>query len=121
MPVELDLFSQRPISIGVENHELIELSPLNSITDATLLEYNCPGYVDKYKSLSDIYLRLRIKLVKSDGTEYTATDKIQPYLLNNIAFSIFRGLVVTLGNQVVLQVDNYYHIKEYIEVRNIIF
>lgn len=116
LPIALDLSETRHVEVGAEGHELIEHVPVNSIDNTTVLEFNSIGYGDKYKSLSDIFLRLRLSIVKKGGEAFKATDLKQPRFVNNILFSLFRGVTITVNNQVVLQIDNYLHLKEFIEI-----
>lgn len=117
MSSELDLFSERPIVQGIESHELIEVGLLNSITNSNVLEFSLNGFNNKMKDLDHMYLKLTLKIVKADDTDYVSAkdEDIEAHLVSNAAFSIFSSAQVLLGNVQVAEYDNYYAYKSFIE------
>ena len=115
IPEELDIFSERPIIMSVNDSEIIEYSALNSVENSTLLEFHSNSYGDRYKDLSNMYLKLKLKIVKHDGSDYVATDVEQGHLISNALHSIFRTAYTSLNGTNVHSVESNYHYKEFIE------
>lgn len=117
MSQELDLFSEKPIITGIESHDLQEVGLLNSISNSNILEFSCLGHNNKLKSLNNLYIKLMLKITKSDGTDYesAAETDVEAHLVSNAAFSIFSTCQVTLGNVQIASYDGYYAYKSYIE------
>lgn len=116
IPPELDLFSESPMLSCINDIQTIQFSPLNTVENATNIEFNVPGYADKFKDLQHIYLKLRLKVVKRDGkdTVYKVGDP-QGHLINNALHSIFKSAYTSLNGTVVRAVNNNYNLKEFIE------
>jgi hypothetical protein len=118
IPEELDIFTQQPLLMSVANQEVIECSSLNSVENSTIIEFKSSGFMDKYKDLGSVFLKLKLRLMKSDGTKYDSTKPVevdQPNLVNNALHSLFKGLYISLNGTSVHSVEDNYHYKEYIE------
>lgn len=114
VPTNLDLFSSPPQSNAftrVWDEELVSLVPTDL---TTTLDFFSPGYHNKVKSLSEIYLSIKLQLLKKNGEKYLETDKTQPRLLNNALNSLFKTARLFLNNSHVVSIENY-HIRSYLE------
>lgn len=115
MPEQLDLFTSKPLMLGVVNSEIIECTPINSLDNATSLLFESHAYNDRLKDLDHCHLKMKFKLLKKDSTEYSKADTAQPALVNNFLHSIFKSAFITLNGQNVHSQETNYRIKEYIE------
>lgn len=109
---ELDLFALPTTQTSIENGQWLHYNTLNSITDDGPLEFVVNG-ADEYIDLSHTLLLLNVKLVKEDGTNFAATDKIAP--VNNILHSLFSQIDVYLNQKLISPPNNTYAYKSYIE------
>lgn len=111
IPEELDLFSQKPVLLCLKESSTIEYSPINTIENASTLEFVSPGYPDLLKDMSYVFLRLKCQVVKADDSKYKAKDENQPLVCTNLLYSIFRSAYIMLNNQTVSAVDLNLHYK----------
>lgn len=115
---ELDLFSSNPMQLSViDTHENV-YSTLQSLDNSSVLQFNIPGSSEHYIDLNNIYLRLKLQILNSDGTAYKSTDldpkANQCGFINNILHSLFKSLRVSFNGTVINEISNY-HIKSYID------
>lgn len=114
IPSELDLFAPQPIQTSIIGETVIPHNPLTTLDKCTTIQFNIPNLNDKYLDLNQIFLKLQLQVVKSDGTEFQAKDEKQPVLINNMLHSIFKGVTVELNGQIVSNTQ-FYHYKSYFE------
>lgn len=115
MKSELDLFTVPKIQTSALKTDEIPYKPLASLDNATQLEFLSVGHGDTYRDLSNIYLKLSIQVVKSDGTNYLAADDGKHGLVNNILHSLFQQVTIYLGNRAISVSDNNYAYRAYLE------
>lgn len=65
MPVEcalpqLQLFEDRVVQYSIEKTEQVSLKPLASLQNARVIQFSYKGYGEEYKSLSSMYLHLKV-------------------------------------------------------------
>lgn len=121
---ELDLFDGPLFQSQILKSEQITHHPVNSLTNCTTLEFESNGSTNTYRDLSNIFLHLKVQIVKPDGTTIvrhtptggTETDKIvnQPGFINNVLHSLFKNVTVFINGQIVSNLD-YYNLKAYID------
>lgn len=115
LPSALNLFDTRPSMLAVSESEIIEISPLNAVDNATSLDFNCLAYIDKFKDLSSINMSMTCKLLKSDLTAYKAEDTAQPYLIPNIPSSLFKACFISVQSTPINGFENHMGYKDFIE------
>lgn len=115
MKSELDLFRPRHIQTSILKTEEISYKPLNSLENQTVIEFACQGHGDTYLDLSSINLRLKLQVLKNDGSFYKDTDANQPGIANNILSSLFRQVNVSLNGKSVNSSDGNYSYRAYLE------
>lgn len=109
---ELDLFSLPMVQTSMLKTEEVPYKPIASLDNATSLEFVSVGQGDTYRDLSNGFLKLKLKIVKQDGT--ASTDK-DIGITNNFMHSIFRQVTVYLGNKAISIADNNYAYRAMIE------
>lgn len=129
---QLDLFSNANYQTSIIRKEQYTYSPLNTLDNGTTLEFFSPGTTNTYRDLSNIYLNLKLQILKGDGSLYkerevktgqgdqAITTKVdektsQPGFINNILHSIFRSVEVQFNGEVVSNTD-FYHLKSYVDI-----
>lgn len=117
---ELDLFSLPYVQTSMLKTQEVAYKTIASLDNASSLEFVSIGQGDTYRDLSNIYLKLRLKITKSDGTAYPAAAAGAVAtggagIINNFMHSLFRQCTITLGNTVISQSDSNYAYRAYIE------
>ena len=79
------------------------------------LEFNCSGHSDYYIDLNFVRLLLRIKLVKTDGSDISSAESNTGGFVNNLLHSMFSCLSVSLNGKHVTLHETNYHYKAYLE------
>lgn len=75
IPPELNLFTSLPIQTAVLSEMFQFYNPLTTLDKCTNIQFQINGFEDKYIDMSNIYLKLQIQLVKSNGAAYETTEK----------------------------------------------
>lgn len=132
VPDDFAIFSQRPHIISVQENNVVECMPINTVENSQTIEFNCLGYNERYKDLSNMFLRLRVKVVRSDGSDWPSTIQVadesdstkkkskstknmQGHLISQPLSSIFKSAHVSLNGIAVHSVESNYHYREWIE------
>lgn len=120
---ELDLFNELPVQSQILKSEQIIHHPINSLTNCSTLEFESNGSSNSYRDLSNIFLHLKVQIVKADGSpiiQRTVKDaeldktENQPGFNNNVLHSLFKNVSVLMGGTIVSNLD-YYNMKAYID------
>ena len=113
---ELDLFSMNPTQISVSESNFISINPLHSITNTDVpLEFNIPGTSDQYLDPSNVFLYVKTKLTKPDGTDLPTGDDHIVYTESNFLYTCFTQVEVYLnGTSLGASAANYPY-RSYIE------
>lgn len=121
---ELDLFSGPLFQSQILKSEQVTHHPVNSLTNCNTIEFESSGSTNSYRDLSNIFLHLKIQIVKPDGTTIVETtsesgtkvnDHIkQPGFINNVLHSLFKNVTVFMNGKIVSNLD-YYNLKAYID------
>ncbi|XP_069072106.1 uncharacterized protein F54H12.2-like [Pleurodeles waltl] len=110
---ELDLFSLKPTETSIEKSFFMEVSPLAALTPLALIEFYVSGSTKMYLDINNTLLHLVCKITKANGTNIEADAKVPP-----IAYPIatmFNQVDINLGDRLVMQNDNMYTYRAYIE------
>lgn len=119
---ELDLFSGENIQTSILSRKEVVHYPLNSLENASSLEFHSSGQVSTYRDLSNVFLKLNVQILKPSKSKFSSTtlmspDKVedQPGLVTNTLHSLFRSIQVVINNRTVSNHD-FYHYKAYFEL-----
>jgi len=111
----LDIFLKRGIQTSVVHSHTVTYKPIAPADNPAQLEFNCSGHSDYYIDLNSVRLLLRIKLVKTDGSDIENTAPNTVGCVNNLLHSMFSSVSILLnGKPVTLHETNYYY-KAYTE------
>lgn len=111
----LNLFDELPYQIAIESTEFIEVLSVNSLDSSSSVEFISPAYSDRWKILDEIYLRVRVQILKDDDTKYTDTDTIQPQMCNCFSTSIFKSCTVLVNGSQVTNIPDFFQVQCFIE------
>jgi hypothetical protein len=111
----LDIFLKRSIQTSVVNSHTVTYKPIAPADNPAQLEFHCSGHSDFYIDLNSVRLLLRIKLVKTDGTDLTGAEPNTVGCVNNLLHSMFSSLSVSLNGKPVSLHETNYHYKAYLE------
>lgn len=70
---------------------------INQLTEGAAIEFNVPGTSMTYIDLKNLLLRVKLKIVKADGYDLEAGDRVG--LMNNALHSIFSQVDVNAQQQ----------------------
>ena len=74
---ELDVFTLPPTQLAIEDSSLLEIHPISTITDDTSpIEFYIEGNGQNYLDLSHTFLHIKARIIKKNGTDLIATDKV---------------------------------------------
>lgn len=92
----LCLFDKPSVQTDVLSNHRVKYYPLSTLSVGSPIEFHIEGTGDEYIDPNDIYLHVRFKVLKSDGTDITASDKVG---LNNLAIAtLFQDVSLTAGD-----------------------
>jgi len=111
----LEFFSDDPLNLSIEDNEYLEVSSINPIEQNDVVEFRCLSQPMTFKSLSEIYLKAEVQILKSDSSLYTDADLIQPPFANNALFSMIKSASVYLNNVQVVNLNETFAQKHIIE------
>ena len=93
----LCLFDEKQVQLDITGNVVTDYHPLTSLTAGGPIEFHIPGTVDEYIDLNDIQLLVRVRIVRSDGTNLDATDKVA--FVNQPIASLFQDVFVSIGDK----------------------
>ena len=112
----LDLFQPNPpVQTNILAKRLVSYKPISSLDNRSVIEFLIKDSGDAYKDLNSIYLKLKVKLCKKDGTDYDASATNQPGVVNNILHSLFEQCNVYFNGTLVTPSEDNYHYRSYLE------
>jgi len=76
----LDTFLKCSIQTSIVNSHTVTYKSLAPADNPTQLEFNCSGHSDYYIDLNSVRLLLRIKLVKTDGSNISSAESNTEWL-----------------------------------------
>ena len=85
--------------------------PTSALNDNTPIQFDIKGSGADYLDPSDIYLKLKVKLTKSDGNPVDSSNNVAP--INDIGNAMFSNLDLVMNNAVVSNTSNMHHYKCY--------
>ena len=92
----LCIFDKPPTQTDIIKSYVSDYFPVTSITAGGPIEFHVPGNTEDYVDVNDIYLHVKFKVTKADGTAINAaTSKMS---VTNLAIcSLFQDVSLTLG------------------------
>jgi hypothetical protein len=96
----LDIFLKRSIQTSVVHSHTVTYKFIAPSENAAQLEFNCSGHSDYYIDLYSVRLLLRIKLVKTDGSDIENTAPNTVGCVKNLQHSMFSSLSISLNNYI---------------------
>jgi hypothetical protein len=97
----LDIFVKRDYQTSILNTNTVPCNPLTTADNPAQLEFHYSGHSDRYAILNSVKLVLHTKLVKTDGSNITASDKNEVGCVNNLLHSLFSGVSIALNGKVI--------------------
>ena len=88
----LPIFLKRSVQTSNVNSHTVTYKSLAPADNPSQLEFNCSGHSDYYTDLNSVRLLLRIKLVKTDGSDISITESNTAGCVNNLLHSMFSCL-----------------------------
>ena len=93
----LCIFDRPGSQTDVLKSSTVDYYPLSSLGGGGPIEFEIPGSAEDYLDTNDFSLYVRFKVLKGDGKEITAAEKVG---LNNLAIaSLFQDVSLTIGDE----------------------
>ena len=92
---ELDLFSSPLSQESIESGTWVELKPVAALTNSSIIEFHSSGSSDDYQDPSHLFLQLKARIKKEDGSNIPPAAGVGP--VNNWMNSLFKEAVITLN------------------------
>ena len=121
---ELELFSVPPTQTAIESSQWVEYRPITSLSDSSPIEFVITGSGEEYLDLSETYLQVTAKIVKTDGGNLGQTsdaagtvtgDDANVGPVNLWLHSLFSQVDVSLNERLVTPSMNTYPYRAYLE------
>ena len=80
----LCIFDKQATQTDIIRNSVIDYFPVTSISAGGPIEFHIPGSTEDYVDPNDLYIYLKLKVLKADGKPIDAADKVG---LNNLAIS----------------------------------
>jgi hypothetical protein len=109
----LHIYLKHSIQTSVVNSHTVTYKPIAPADNPAQLEFNCLGHSDYYIDLNSVRLLLRIKLVKTDGSDLTSGESNTVVCSNNLLHSMFSSLSVSLNGKPITLHETNWHYKAY--------
>ena len=106
----LDIFLKRSIQTSIVNSHTVTYKSLAPTGNPTHLEFNFSCHSD-YIDLNSVHLLVRIKLVKTDGSDISSAESNTAGCVNNLLHSMFSCVSVSLNGKPVILHETNYHYK----------
>ena len=110
-----DIFLKRSIQTSVVNSHTVTYKHIASADNPAPLQFNCYGHSDCSVDLNSVCLLLRIKLVKTDGSDIESAGPNTVGCVKNLLHSMFSFLSASLNSKRVTLHEKNYHYKAYLE------
>ena len=111
---ELDMQTVPPTLTTMKDSQWIDYHPIASLDSYHApIEFVVPGHTEYYTDLSQTYLYLKFRILRSNGTNLEADKKVAP--INNFFHSMFSGIDLYLNNKLVTSNMDTYPYRAYIE------
>ena len=91
----LMIFDKRGSQSDILKSSSVDYYPISSLSGGGPIEFHIPGNAEDYIDCNDVMLYLKFKVLKGDGKDITAAEKVG---LNNLPIaSLFQDVSLTLG------------------------
>jgi len=111
----LDIFLKRSIQSSVVNSQTVSYKSIAPADIPAQLEFICSSHSDYYIDLNSVRLLLRVKLVKTDGSDIESAEPNTVGCVNNLLHSMFSSLSISLNSKPVTVHETSYYYKAYLE------
>lgn len=107
----MDLFSVPPTQTVIDRGSWEKINPIAGL--AVPYEFEISGTGDQYIDLEETQLYVKCQIVKADGTDLVAADKVGP--INYSLHSLFKQVDVSLNGQEISDSSSMYPYRAYLE------
>ena len=73
---DTDLFTPAFVQSDIERSKFEEIYPITKLDDGGPVEFTIKNSSDKFIDFVNTYLRLKVRLLKADGTQLAETDTV---------------------------------------------
>ena len=110
---DTDLFTPSFVQSDIQHGYYEELFPISNLDDSGPVEFNVDNATDKFIDPANSYLKMKLKIVKTDGSNLDAGENVGP--VNYIFGSLFSQVDVKLGGSIISSSSNTYSYRAIFE------
>ena len=110
---DADLFTPSFVQTDVQHGIYEEIFPISKLDDNGPIEFTIENSTDKFIDAANTYLKMKLKIVKADGSNIPAEEKVTP--INYIFGSLFSQVDVKLGGCIISTSNNTYSYRAILE------
>ena len=110
---DTDIFTPAFVQSDIERSYYEECFPITKLDDNGPVEFVIENATEKFIDLINTYMRVKMKVVKADGSDLGAEDKVS--VTNYPIGTIFSQVDVNLGGSMISNSTNTYPYRAYLE------
>ncbi|NQY53281.1 MAG: hypothetical protein HRT42_06865 [Campylobacteraceae bacterium] len=111
----LDMFQKAPVQVSNLSATYVSYDPVNAINNLNPIQFNIEGN-DQFMNLAHSYLKIRLKIVKADGTNLVDDDEGKVAFVNHPLASVFKHCKVSLNGVTISTSGDFYPYKAFFDV-----
>ena len=111
---ELDLFKKIQFQGSIESSQFVQYRPISTI-DGSTIEFDINVAADEYMDMQNVFIFLKGRATKQDGTDYVAADDNNYSLINYGVNTIFDQCSVYLNGTMISQSSKTYSYLSYLQ------
>ena len=100
----LEWFDIPPTQTAVERSYDVEFLPTSALQEGGVVEFYCPATTEDYIDLKNSRLYVRARIVRSNGTEMEANERVAP--VNNLLQSMWSNVELLVNDRLVTHSNN---------------
>jgi len=110
---DTDIFTPSFTQKDIQHGQFEEVFPISKLNDNGPIEFSIENVTEKLIDIANSYVKLKIQIVKSDGTALADDNTVAP--INYIFGSMFNQVDLSLGGTMVSSSNNLYPHRAYLE------
>jgi len=107
----LFIFLKSSIQTSVVNSHTVTYKPIAPADNPAQLEFNCSNHTYLYIYSNSVRLLMRVKLVKTVGSDIESAEPNTVGCFNNLLHSMFSSLSISLNVKAATLYETSYHYK----------
>ena len=116
MKSELNTFGKLNYQMTIEKSSIIQIRPTTALNEGSTIEFTINGSGKEYIDLQNIFIWIKGKVTKPDGTNFAAGEDNQFSMVNYGLNTMWDQCDIFLNGVLISQSSNTHHYRSFIEV-----